>query len=230
MATSITALAPAPASLALGTVPEVEGATNPPATQPDTPLWKIDDNEWRKEVLKKVCHPANDLILQKEQVDRSIKQLIEDNYDLLAHGRDHYGKQGQRKKNSIGWQEWIRQNMPCSVRYVNQVMAEIEARLSPATEGQPDDTADDESMARRDQDESVLPDDLPDLANTPDKVYELLQREHILDLEATFKRETPQQTRNAIQTFAQRLCAEFIGDGKALVKIKLVEEEARKRQ
>jgi len=226
MATAMTSLAPAPASLTSGTLPEVEGATNPPSAQPvtvpETPLWKTDDAEWRKEVLvKERLFKAS---------EKSIKQIIEENYELLAWGRDHYGKQGQRNKTSIGWQDWIKQNMPCSVRYVNQVMAEVEAQLAPATESHPDDKTDDRSTTGPEQDESVLPDDLPRLANTPDKMYELLNREHIHALEATFRMDTPQKTRNAIQQFAQRLCTEFIGDGKALVKIKLVAEEARKRQ
>lgn len=80
------------------------------------------------------------------------------------------------------------------------------------------------------EDGSVLPDDIPEIANSPDKIYELLNREHIHALEATFMLGTPQEIRNAIQQFAQRLCTEFIGDGKALVKIKLVEEEKRKKQ
>jgi hypothetical protein len=262
-ATSVIAPTFAPVSLTLGTVPEVESAGDPPATQPvivpDAPLWNTDDAAWRAEVREKVCKPCEELISQKEAADKSIKQLIEDNYELLAWGRDHYGKQGQKNTSTIGWQEWIRQNMPCSVRYVNQVIAEIESRLKPKKEDQPDDvclccgwfqnvpqdaeerTTDNQQRDEREdepdgeptaieEDGSVLPDDIPAIANTPDKIFELLEREYILSLEATFKLDTPQESRNAIQALAQRLCTKFIGDGKALVKIKLVEEEKRKKQ
>lgn len=233
MATSTMSFTPSPASLTSGTVPKVQGANNSPSAQTltvsDAPLWKTDDAAWRAEVLKKVCKPCEKLIRQKEAADKSLKQLIEDNYELLAWGRDHYGKQGQRNTSTIGWQEWIRQNMPCSVRYVNQVMAEIESCLKPTAEDQPDDAPDDEPTTTE-TDQNVLPDDIPVIANSPEKIFKLLEREYIHSLEATFKLDTPQQSRNAIQAFAQRLCAEFIGDGKALVRIKLIEEEKRKKQ
>lgn len=242
------------ASLTLGIVPEVEVASNPPAEPPvtlaETPLWKTDDAAWRAEVREKVCKPCEKLFGAAE---KSIKQLIEENYELLAWGRDHHGKQGQRDKTTIGWHDWIKQNMPCSVRYVNQVMAEIESRSKPTAEIQPDDeptttkadrtvpqdaeehTTDNQQRDERDdepdgeptaieEDGSVLPDYIPAIANTPDKIYELLNREHIHALEATFMLDTPQEIRNAIQQFAQRLCTEFIGDGKALVKIEVVEK------
>src|ERR1700691_747567 len=184
LATSVIPPTFAPVSLTLGTVPEVESAGDPPAEQlvnvPDEPLWKTDDAAWRAEVREKVCKPCEKLF---GAAVKSIKQLIEENYELLAWGRDHYGKQGQRNTSTIGWQEWIRQNMPCSVRYVNQVMAEIESCMKPTAEDQPDDAPDDEPTTTE-IDQNVLPDDIPVIANSPEKIFKLLEREYIHSLEA----------------------------------------------
>ncbi len=81
----------------------------------------------------------------QEITDRSrgaIKKVIEENAVLFTTARKMFAVQGRRVpvEGQPSWNEWLKQNLPCSDRYVRKILADIGAEMS---DTEPD--SDDES-------------------------------------------------------------------------------------
>jgi hypothetical protein len=77
-----------------------------------------------EEMTTKVFVPVREIT---EKSRGAIKQVIEGNAALFTEARTMFAAQGRRVpvEGKPTWNEWLKQNLPCSDRYVRKILADI---------------------------------------------------------------------------------------------------------
>src|ERR1700730_2852377 len=77
-----------------------------------------------EEMTTKVFVPVREIT---ENSHGAIKRVIEENAALFTKARIMFTAQGRRVpvEGKPTWNEWLKQNLPCSDRYVRKVLADI---------------------------------------------------------------------------------------------------------
>jgi hypothetical protein len=72
----------------------------------------------------------------------AIKRVIEENAALFTKARTMFTAQGRRVpvEGKPTWNEWLKQNLPCSDRYVRKVLADIGEEPKEYTQPEPDES------------------------------------------------------------------------------------------
>jgi hypothetical protein len=77
-----------------------------------------------EEMTTKVFVPVREIT---EKSRGAIKKVIEENAALFTEARTIFSAQGRRVpvEGKPTWNEWLKQNLPCSDRYVRKILADI---------------------------------------------------------------------------------------------------------
>jgi hypothetical protein len=90
-----------------------------------------------EEMTTKVFVPVREIM---ETSHGAIKKVIQENAALFTKARTMFTAQGRRVpvEGKSTWNEWLKQNLPCSDRYVRKILAEIGEKPADRPQPEPD--------------------------------------------------------------------------------------------